>query len=94
MQVPTLFLEIPEPRPQRPVLGQLKDITVTVGDQLTVNLTLRVGTVSEKVEVASLAGPIDLASLALGNQVDSITVRELPLNGRDSSRLTTLESGP
>ena len=70
----------------------VKDVTVTVGDQLTVNLTLRVGTVYEKVEVASLATPIDLASSALSNQVNSITVRELPLNGRDCSQLATLEA--
>jgi len=72
----------------------VRDVTVTVGDQLTVNLTLRVGTVYEKVEAASLATPIDLASSALSKQVNSITVRELPLNGRDCSQLATLESGP
>jgi hypothetical protein len=71
----------------------LKNIDVAVGDQLTVNLTLRVGAVSEKVEVAALPPQVDLSSSTMSNQVDSVTVRELPLNGRDWTQLATLETG-
>ncbi len=71
----------------------LKNIQVAVGDELAVNLTLKVGAVSEKVEVAALPPQVDLASSAISNQVDSVTVRELPLNGRDWTQLATLETG-
>jgi hypothetical protein len=71
----------------------LKNIEVTVGDQLAVNLTLKVGAISETMVVAALSTQVDLASSAISNQVDSVTVRELPLNGRDWTQLATLETG-
>jgi len=43
----------------------LKNIEVTVGDQVAVNLTLKVGAISETVEVAALSPQVDLASSAI-----------------------------
>jgi hypothetical protein len=70
-----------------------KDIRVTVGAQLQVNLTLKAGTVSESVVVTAATPRVDLASSTMSNVVDSTTVRELPLNGRDWTQLATLETG-
>jgi hypothetical protein len=70
-----------------------RDVDLNVGAQLQVNLTLRPGTVTEVVEVQDLAATIDLTTSTIGNVVDSTTVRELPLNGRDWTQLATLETG-
>src|ERR1700686_262065 len=53
-----------------------KDITITVGSQQVLNLSLNVGQVAESVQVSS-ASLIDLATSAIGAVVDSTTIREL-----------------
>src|SRR5580704_14004629 len=69
------------------------DITLAVGSQQVFNLALKIGTVSEKVEVFTLAPDVQLMSSTIGNTVDSTTVRELPLNGRSWTDLATLQPG-
>jgi len=66
---------------------------VTVGDELGLNLTLKLGAVSQNVEITATTTKVDLESSAISNQVNSTTVRELPLNGRDWTQLATLEPG-
>ena len=58
-------------------------INVTVGSDVSVNFSLTVGAISEKVEVTAEAPQVDASSSALGGFVNSTTIRELPLNGRD-----------
>lgn len=70
-----------------------RNVDLNVGTQLQVNFTLKPGLVTEIVEVQDLAATIDLTTSTLGNVVDSTTVRELPLNGRDWTQLATLETG-
>ena len=70
-----------------------KAVTLTVGASLTVNLKLSLGSNTEQVEVNDVAEGIDLASPGLSDVVDSETVRQLPLNGRDWSQLITLQAG-
>jgi hypothetical protein len=70
-----------------------KDITLTVGAQQSLNSALKVGQVSQRVEVTSEAAQVELTSSAITDEVDSTTVRELPLNGRDWSSLATLQPG-
>lgn len=70
-----------------------KNVDLNVGAQLQVNLTMKPGTITEVVEVQDLASTIDFTTSTLGNVVDSTTVRELPLNGRDWTQLATLETG-
>jgi hypothetical protein len=70
-----------------------KDVAVTVGAQLQVNLTLKAGAVAESVLVTAAAPAVELASSTMRNVVDSMTVEELPLNGRDWTQLATLETG-
>jgi hypothetical protein len=68
-------------------------IELTVGAKQSLNITMSVGRVTETVEVTSEAPQVELTSSAIGNVVNSTTVVELPLNGRDWSQLATLESG-
>ena len=68
-------------------------IGLTVGAQQVLNITMRVGDVKQKVEVTGEAPAVEVASSSLGAIVDSNTVRELPLNGRDWTALATLEPG-
>jgi hypothetical protein len=68
-------------------------ITLTVGAQQTLNSALKVGQVSQRVEVTSEVAQVELTSSAITDEVNSTTVRELPLNGRDWSSLATLQPG-
>jgi len=68
-------------------------ITLTVGAQQTLNISLKVGQVSENVTVSGEAPQVELTSSAISGEVDETTVRELPLNGRDWSSLSVLEPG-
>jgi hypothetical protein len=70
-----------------------KGITLTVGGQSTINFTMRVGTVNEKVEVTEEAPVVQTTSSDLSAVVNSTTVRELPLNGRSWTDLATLQPG-
>jgi len=68
-------------------------INVTVGSDVSVNFSLTVGAISEKVEVTAEAPQVDASSSALGGFVNSTTIRELPLNGRDWIALSLLQPG-
>lgn len=68
-------------------------ITLTVGAQQVLNPSLKVGQVTQTVEVTGEAPAVELASSAISAEVDSTTVRELPLNGRDWSSLAVLQPG-
>ena len=68
-------------------------INVTVGSDVAVNFSLTVGAVSEKVEVTAEAPQVDATSSTLGGFVNSTTIRELPLNGRDWLQLALLQPG-
>jgi Carboxypeptidase regulatory-like domain/TonB-dependent Receptor Plug Domain/TonB dependent receptor len=68
-------------------------LTLTVGQQLQLNFSLKVGNTTTTVQVTEAAPQIDLTSSALTGQVESETVRELPLNGRDWTSLAQLQPG-
>lgn len=68
-------------------------ITLTVGAEQVLNVTMKVGQATEKVEVTGAAPAVQLATSSLSNQVNSTTVRELPLNGRDWTSLAALQPG-
>src|ERR1700731_1072408 len=70
-----------------------KGIVLTVGAQQALNISLKPGKVSEVVEVMSTPPDVQTATSAVSSTVDSRTVRELPLNGRDWTTLATLEPG-
>src|ERR1700681_793748 len=68
-------------------------IEVTVGGDVAVNFSMTVGAVTEKVEVTAEAPQVDASSSTLGGFVNSTTIRELPLNGRDWLQLSLLQPG-
>jgi hypothetical protein len=67
-----------------------KDIDVTVGARQRVDMTLQVGTVSQSVEVTSVATVLDTDSSEHGQTINTQQVVELPLNGRNYSDLALL----
>src|SRR6266568_3802649 len=68
-------------------------IAVTVGADISVNFSLTVGAISDQVQVTAEAPQVDASSSTLGGFVNSTTIRELPLNGRDWLQLTLLQPG-
>ena len=70
-----------------------KGITLTVGGQQSLNLVMKVGSLAQRVEVNAAIPDIQTTSSTVSSTVDSTTMRELPLNGRDWTSLATLEPG-
>jgi len=68
-------------------------ITLTVGQELVLNLTLQVGNTTQQIEVTTEAPTVDLANATVGGLVTGATVEELPLNGRSWSDLAILAPG-
>jgi hypothetical protein len=68
-------------------------VTLTVGQELVLNLTLQVGNTSQQIEVTTEAPTVDLANATVGGLVNGATVEELPLNGRSWSDLAILTPG-
>src|SRR6516225_10862422 len=68
-------------------------ITLTVGGQLNIDLELPVGDVAESVTVTGDVPDVETATSSLDYTLNSRTVRELPLNGRDWTSLALLQPG-
>src|ERR1700680_431943 len=68
-------------------------LTLTVGAQQLLNITMKVGQVSEKVQVTGEATVVQLATSDISGVVGQTTVVELPLNGRSWTDLATLQPG-
>jgi hypothetical protein len=69
------------------------NLTLAVGAQQQANFALKVGETTTTVEVTEALPSVELTSSTLTGQVESETVRELPLNGRDWTSLATLQPG-
>jgi len=70
-----------------------KGITLTVGQELVLNLSLQVGGVNEQVTVTAEAPTVNLANATISGVVEQRTVQELPLNGRSWTDLAILQPG-
>jgi hypothetical protein len=70
-----------------------RGITLTVGVQAVVDLVLSVGSLQEVIEVTGEAPRVQTTSSTVSGLVDSKTMRELPLNGRNFVQLATLQVG-
>jgi hypothetical protein len=68
-------------------------IVLSVGAQQVLNVTMKVGSVTQTVEVSTQAPDVQLASSTITGVVSSNTIVELPLNGRSWTDLATLEPG-
>jgi Carboxypeptidase regulatory-like domain len=68
-------------------------ITLVVGQQAEVDLTLQVGNVHQTVEVSSEPAIVAVATEDTSGLVGERQVKELPLNGRSYDQLLTLNPG-
>ena len=68
-------------------------IKLTVGRSATLNLTLSVGQVTERVVVTGDAPLVDTLTSTLRGLVDEKTISDLPLNGRSFEQLAMLQAG-
>src|ERR1700737_3000494 len=68
-------------------------INITVGREAVVNLSLKVGQLSEKVTITGEAPLVESTTSAMSSLVDERTIRDLPLNGRSYDSLALLQPG-
>ena len=68
-------------------------IELLANQNLTVNVTLELGELNETVSVAGDAANVDITTATISEVVDHARIVELPLNGRDAAKLTTLVAG-
>jgi outer membrane receptor protein involved in Fe transport len=70
-----------------------RGILLTVGRDAIVNFELKVGSVTEQVEIAGDASLVNTTSSEISALVNARTIVDLPLNGRDLFQLATLQIG-
>src|SRR6202047_339772 len=70
-----------------------RNVVVNVGQDVVVDFTLKPGSVSETVEVASTVPVLETQDASVGQVVDSRNVNNLPLNGRNFTFLAQLAAG-
>jgi hypothetical protein len=69
----------------------MQNVPLTVGAVEQENFSLKIGSVSETVQVSDVSPDVQLGSSSLSALANSVTVTQLPLNGRDWTSLATLE---
>src|SRR5713226_2981263 len=70
-----------------------KDIILHVSDSLTLDAQLKVGAVTETVEVVAGANQVELANAELSGTIAGSQITDLPLNGRSFAQLVTMVPG-
>src|SRR6185503_1845019 len=73
--------------------SQRKGVLLQANENLTVNFGIELGTLAETVTVSGESPVVDVTSSAISEVVDSKRIVELPLNGRDAAKLSTLVAG-
>ena len=69
------------------------EITLTVGQIATLNLSMKVGSVTEQVTVTADAPLVNTGTSAVSGVVEEKRIEQLPLNGRDFSQLPLVQPG-
>ncbi|MGC2828132.1 MAG: TonB-dependent receptor [Candidatus Acidiferrum sp.] len=69
------------------------DLEVRVTETTRVTMTLKPGTVSEKVEILAQVTTVETSNATTGQSLGTATVRELPLATQNYQQLLTLSSG-
>jgi hypothetical protein len=69
------------------------DVVVRVNEDVRLDVGLKVGAVSETVEVSGMASTVDTSTGTLKTVVDQERIENLPLNGRNATQLMTLVAG-
>jgi len=70
-----------------------RNVVVNVGQEVVVDFTLKPGSVSETVEVQSSVPVLETQDASVGQVIDSRSVNDLPLNGRNFTFLAQLAAG-
>src|SRR5258705_6889450 len=70
-----------------------RGITLTVGREVVVSLTLKVGQLSDAVTISAEAPLVEATTSTMSSLVDARTIRDLPLNGRSYDQLALLQPG-
>jgi len=70
-----------------------ENITLTVGAQQTLNVSLKIGEAAQTVLVTEAAPAVQLGSSTISAEIQSQQILEIPLNGRDWASLATLSPG-
>ncbi len=70
-----------------------RGIVLHVNDNVRVDAAMTVGSVKETVVVTGAAPNIDTRNSSLGEVIDSKTIVEIPLNGRNPTQLASLVAG-
>ncbi len=70
-----------------------KGLSLTVGSELVVNISMTVGSVSEEITVTSEAPIVQVTSAEVSALVDAKMLAALPLNARDIQQLAVLQPG-
>src|ERR1039458_6025189 len=65
-------------------------ILLRVNDHVQINVTMKVGAVTERVEVNANAGLVQTQENTISQVVDQQRIVDLPLNGRDPTQLITI----
>jgi hypothetical protein len=73
--------------------SQHKGVLLQANENLTVNFALVVGAIAETITVAGESPSVDVTSGTISEVIDSKRIVELPLNGRDAAKLSTLVPG-
>ena len=69
------------------------NITLTVGAQQQLNISLKVGEIAQVVEVTEAAPQVQLSSSTISSEINSKQILEMPLNGRSWNDLAALVPG-
>jgi len=72
---------------------QRKGVILQANENLTVSFSLELGNLEETLTVTGQSPTVDVTSSALSEVVDQKRIVELPLNGRDAAKLSTLVAG-
>ena len=68
-------------------------IVLNVAQEVVINFSLQVGTLTSEVTVTAAPPVVDTTSSALGGLVNEKSIAELPLNGRNYLDLSLLQPG-
>ncbi|MCI0417536.1 TonB-dependent receptor, partial [bacterium] len=68
-------------------------IVLTVGKEIIKDLTLKLSSTAEEIEIIGETPLIDATKSALGSTVTDTSIKSLPLNGRDYTQLSLLAPG-
>ena len=69
------------------------DLSVEVAKEQRVDVTLRPGAVTQEVTVSAESPQVETLADTLGTTLTAVTVKDLPLNGRDYTKLIFLAPG-